>query len=87
MAGREGLSDTAIKTSSIGYIQRKLVKALEDISVRYDATVRDSHSNIIQPVYGEDGFLSEFIEKHRGYQAEMDEKSFLRKHRWEKLEL
>ena len=87
MAGREGLSDTAVKTSSIGYIQRKLVKALEDISVRYDATVRDSHSNILQPVYGEDGFLSEFIEKHRGYEAEMDEESFLRKHRWENLEL
>lgn len=52
MAGREGLSDTAVKTSSIGYIQRKLVKALEDLSVKYDATVRDCHANIIQPVYG-----------------------------------
>ena len=52
MAGREGLSDTAIKTSNIGYIQRKLVKALEDVSVRYDGTVRDSKDNILQRFYG-----------------------------------
>ena len=64
MAGREGLSDTAVKTSNIGYIQRKLVKALEDVSVLYDGTVRDSKNNILQRFYGEDGFQPEFIEKH-----------------------
>ncbi len=42
MGGREGLIDTAIKTSEIGYITRKLTKALEDIMVNYDGTVRDS---------------------------------------------
>ena len=52
MGGREGLSDTAVKTSSIGYLQRKLVKALEDLSIRYDGTVRDCHANILQTVYG-----------------------------------
>jgi DNA-directed RNA polymerase beta' subunit len=52
MAGREGLSDTAVKTSSIGYIQRKLVKALEDLSIRYDGTVRDSQNNLLQRCYG-----------------------------------
>ncbi len=43
MGGREGLSDTAVKTSRTGYIQRKLVKSLEDIVIQYDGTVRDSH--------------------------------------------
>lgn len=61
MGGREGLSDTAVKTSSIGYIQRKLVKSLEDLSIRYDGTVRDSQSNLLQKLYGEDSFLSEFV--------------------------
>jgi DNA-directed RNA polymerase II subunit RPB1 len=61
MGGREGLSDTAVKTSSIGYIQRKLVKSLEDLSIRYDGTVRDSQNNLLQKLYGEDSFLAEFI--------------------------
>ena len=61
MAGREGLSDTAVKTSTIGYIQRKLVKALEDLVVTYDSTVRDSQCNLLQTYYGEDGFLGEFV--------------------------
>jgi DNA-directed RNA polymerase II subunit RPB1 len=55
MGGREGLIDTAVKTSETGYIQRRLVKAMEDVSVRYDGTVRDSQGNIIQFLYGEDG--------------------------------
>lgn len=55
MGGREGLIDTAVKTSDTGYIQRKLVKALEDACVQYDKTVRDSSGQIIQFLYGEDG--------------------------------
>jgi DNA-directed RNA polymerase II subunit RPB1 len=47
MGGREGLSDTAVKTSRTGYIQRKLIKALEDVIARYDGTVRDSNGAII----------------------------------------
>jgi DNA-directed RNA polymerase II subunit RPB1 len=47
MGGREGLSDTAVKTSRTGYIQRKLIKAMEDVMVRYDGTVRDSTGTII----------------------------------------
>jgi len=47
MGGREGLIDTAVKTSETGYIQRRLIKALEDIMVRYDSTVRDCSGNII----------------------------------------
>ncbi|KIM39097.1 hypothetical protein M413DRAFT_447445 [Hebeloma cylindrosporum] len=63
MAGREGLIDTAIKTAETGYIQRRLVKALEDIQVCYDGTVRNSLGDLIQLVYGEDGMDGAFIEK------------------------
>jgi DNA-directed RNA polymerase beta' subunit len=52
MGGREGLSDTAVKTARTGYIQRKLVKSLEDIVIRYDGTVRDSGNNMLQKLYG-----------------------------------
>lgn len=55
MAGREGLIDTAVKTAETGYIQRRLVKALEDVSVAYDGTVRNSLNQVIQFAYGEDG--------------------------------
>jgi DNA-directed RNA polymerase II subunit RPB1 len=58
MGGREGLSDTAVKTSRTGYIQRRLVKSLEDLIVKYDGTVRDSKNNFLQKMYGEDGFIS-----------------------------
>jgi len=54
-SGREGLIDTAIKTAQTGYIQRRLVKALEDLSVRYDGTVRTANDTIIQYIYGENG--------------------------------
>ena len=62
MGGREGLSDTAVKTSETGYIQRRLMKALEDVMVKYDGTVRNSSGNVIQFLYGEDGMAGEFIE-------------------------
>ncbi|ODM89496.1 DNA-directed RNA polymerase I subunit RPA1 [Orchesella cincta] len=55
MAGREGLIDTAVKTSRSGYLQRCLVKLLEGVVVQYDGTVRDSDGSVIQFMYGEDG--------------------------------
>jgi len=55
MAGREGLVDTAVKTSRSGYLQRCLIKHLEELKVQYDMTVRDSAGNIVQFLYGEDG--------------------------------
>ena len=63
MAGREGLIDTAVKTAETGYIQRRLVKALEDIMVHYDGTTRNSLGDIIQFVYGEDGIDGTQVEK------------------------
>ncbi|RLF39849.1 MAG: DNA-directed RNA polymerase subunit A' [Thermoplasmata archaeon] len=55
MGGREGLVDTAVRTSRSGYMQRRLINALENIMVREDLTVRDTDGEIIQFLYGEDG--------------------------------
>ena len=55
MGGRVGLIDTAVKTSQTGYIQRRLVKGLEDLMVSYDMTVRTNKSKIVQFTYGDDG--------------------------------
>lgn len=55
MAGREGLVDTAVKTSRSGYLQRCLVKHLESLKVCYDHSVRDADGSVVQFLYGEDG--------------------------------
>ncbi len=62
MSGREGLIDTAVKTATTGYIQRRLIKAMEDLTVQFDGTVRDSRGNIVQFKYGEDGVNATKIE-------------------------
>jgi len=54
MGGRTGLIDTAVKTSTTGYIQRRLIKGLEDLRVAYDMTVRNNKNKIIQFAYGDD---------------------------------
>ena len=55
MGGREGLVDTAVRTQQSGYMQRRLINALEHIRLEYDGTVRDTHGHIVQFLYGEDG--------------------------------
>ena len=65
MAGREGLIDTAVKTAETGYIQRRLVKAMEDVMAKYDGTVRNSLGDVVQFVYGEDGLDGGHIESQR----------------------
>ena len=55
MAGREGLVDTAVKTSRSGYLQRCLIKHLEELKVNYDYTVRNGEGGVVQFLYGEDG--------------------------------
>ncbi len=55
MGGREGLVDTAVRTAQSGYMQRRLINALQDLKVDYDGTVRDPTGIIIQFRYGEDG--------------------------------
>lgn len=68
MAGREGLIDTAVKTSRSGYLQRCLIKQLESLVVSYDLTVRDNDGSIVQFLYGEDGvdvMNGSFLSKYR----------------------
>lgn len=68
MAGREGLIDTAVKTSRSGYLQRCLVKHLEGLVVRYDLSVRDSDGSVVQFCYGEDGrdvMKAQFLKKRQ----------------------
>jgi DNA-directed RNA polymerase II subunit RPB1 len=65
MGGREGLIDTAVKTAETGYIQRRLVKALEDVMVKYDYTVRNSLGDVIQFLYGEDGMDGQTVETQK----------------------
>ncbi|KAL3958875.1 hypothetical protein ACCO45_007037 [Purpureocillium lilacinum] len=81
MAGREGLIDTAVKTAETGYIQRRLVKALEDLSARYDGTVRNSLGDIIQFLYGEDGLDAMCIEKQKLGILKMSDAAFEKKYR------
>jgi DNA-directed RNA polymerase beta' subunit len=54
MGGRVGLIDTAVKTSTTGYIQRRLIKGLEDLMVNYDMTIRTNKNKIVQFSYGDD---------------------------------
>ena len=54
MGGRVGLIDTAVKTSTTGYIQRRLIKGLEDLMVSYDMTIRTNKNKIVQFAYGDD---------------------------------
>lgn len=54
MAGREGLVDTAVKTAETGYMSRRLMKALEDLYVHYDGSVRNAANAIMQIQYGDD---------------------------------
>ena len=63
MSGREGIIDTAVKTANSGYLQRRLVKSMEDLKVAHDFTVRASNNDIVQFCYGYDGFNSTDLEK------------------------
>ena len=62
MTGREGLIDTAVKTADSGYMQRQLVKTMEDLIVHHDGTVRDAGGLLVQFAYGDDGTSATKIE-------------------------
>ena len=62
MGGRVGLIDTAVKTSTTGYIQRRLIKGLEDLMVSYDMTIRTNKNKIVQFAYGDDNFDTTKVE-------------------------
>jgi DNA-directed RNA polymerase II subunit RPB1 len=63
MGGRTGLIDTAVKTSQTGYIQRRLIKGMEDLKLEYDMTVRNNKGKIVQYLYGDDGIDTCKIER------------------------
>ena len=65
MGGRVGLIDTAVKTAQTGYIQRKLVKSMEDLRCENDETVRNSNGRIVNLIFGEDGMDSAKLEKQQ----------------------
>lgn len=54
-AGRAGLITQVVKTSETGYAQRKLIKTMEDVMIKYDGTVRIANNQIIQQTYGGNG--------------------------------
>ncbi|EQB60117.1 rna polymerase ii largest subunit [Vairimorpha apis BRL 01] len=77
MGGREGLIDTAIKTAETGYIQRRLVKAMEDATVSLDRSVRGADGNIYQFKYGEDGFDATFLEMQKLNSENLEKDNFI----------
>ncbi|KAL7753273.1 DNA-directed RNA polymerase II core subunit rpo21 [Sorochytrium milnesiophthora] len=81
MGGREGLIDTAVKTAETGYIQRRLVKALEDVVVSYDGTVRNSLGAVLQFAYGEDGMDGGRVERQPLESLRLSDQAFERKYR------
>ena len=62
MGGREGLVDTAVKTADTGYMQRRMMKTLEDLCVQYDGSVRTSSGDVVQFSYGDDGLDPAYME-------------------------
>ncbi|CAN1772644.1 DNA-directed RNA polymerase III subunit 1 [Linum perenne] len=72
MAGREGLVDTAVKTADTGYMSRRLMKGLEDLSVQYDNTVRSANGGIVQFIYGDDGLDPAKMEAKGGFPLNFD---------------
>ena len=77
MGGREGIIDIVVKTSQTGYIQRRLVKALEDIMIKYDGTVRNSLGYLMQFLYREDNMAGEYIEDQEFETLKMDDKTLV----------
>ena len=63
MGGREGLVDTAVKTATTGYIQRRQMKSMEDHKVCYDGSVRNADEAIIDFSYGGDGMDPTRVER------------------------
>ena len=55
IVGRDSVMDTSLRTPKSGYMQRRLVNALQDLKIDYNLSVRDAENRIIQFVYGEDG--------------------------------
>ena len=72
MGGRIGLIDTAVKTSTTGYIQRRLIKGLEDLMVNYDMTIRTNKGKVVQFSYGDDSIDTVKVENQEIHLVEMN---------------
>ena len=80
MGGREGLIDTAVKTAQTGYVQRQLVKSMEDLKVGYDYSVRGSTGSIIQFIYGNDGMDGTNVESQSIYLTKLSYEEIMNKY-------
>jgi DNA-directed RNA polymerase II subunit RPB1 len=87
MASREGLIDTAIKTAESGYVQRKLIKSLEDAMINYDGTVRNANQKILQFIYGDDGVDTTKQSRHDMKLLKMGNKEIAEKYKFTEAEL
>lgn len=87
MGSREGLIDTAIKTASSGYIQRKLIKSMEDAMVKYDLTVRNANNTVIQFIYGDNSIDTTRQYRHTFDTLKMGNKEMADKYKFTQQEL
>ncbi|MFH0923059.1 MAG: DNA-directed RNA polymerase subunit A', partial [Candidatus Micrarchaeota archaeon] len=53
--GRDSVVDKGVNPAKTGYMQRRLINALQDMVVAEDISVRDSENNLVQFTYGDDG--------------------------------
>ena len=83
MGGREGLIDIVVKTSETWYIQRRLVKATEDVIVKYEGTVMKSRGDVFQFLYGEDGMDVVWIKSQNLDSLKMKNKEFENAYKYE----
>ncbi|MEK6923596.1 MAG: DNA-directed RNA polymerase subunit A' [Nanoarchaeota archaeon] len=72
IVGRDSLMDTAMRTPKSGYMQRRLINALQDLRVNYDATIRDANQRIVQFEFGNDS-----IDVSKSDEGGLNVKSFL----------
>merc|ERR1719334_2279199 len=83
MGGREGLIDTAVKTAETGYIQRRLIKAMESLMIQYDGTIRNAVGQLIQLRYGEDGLAAEHLEGQQLRTIKLSNQAFESKYKFD----
>jgi DNA-directed RNA polymerase subunit A' len=73
MGGREGLVDTAVRTSKSGYLQRRLINALSELETQYDGTVRDTADRVVQFEFGEDGTSPVQVSSSETFDIDIDQ--------------
>ena len=82
VAARVSMIDSHIKTADSGYIQRKMIKVMEDLKVCYDDTIRDACGNVIQYIYGLDGCDPIYLEHIKIPLYEMNNATFIQEYQW-----